>query len=461
MTNFSGFSLRAVLGTLGIIGFLAVSTAHATTMRIVNWNIEADLNSDSTGTFAGTNYVAPTGSGLPSGGVGAITAALQAIGSLSLGAGAGSSDHPIDVLALEEVGSNTSVPNDVPYTSVAPSATEMNAIVNALNNIYGANTYAYSTVADSVSGGPGGGPSTIIYNTNTVSIVSASSIGVASGFSSPPGAFRAPMQYQIQPVGYSSAAQFYVDVSHMKSGSTSDNPENPLDRNAEAQEIVATSPVTSGAHVISLGDFNITNGSPEATYQTMLTKFADVGDPSNVWGDGSMNTQYAYLESEHGYDVEFRDDLQFVSPSATTNSGSPGIQYDANSYTVLGNFRSSSLYGKNINTQTGTYTFAGLSPSQNAAENADLLQALGGTQSGANDNNHTAASDHLPIVADYDIDGIPTPEPTSLAGPLLATMGLTLRRRNRSGAVQPANSSSDRQRPSPSISRASSFGGLH
>lgn len=405
-------------------------------MRIVNWNIEADLNSDSTGTFAGTNYVAPSGSGLPSGGVGAITAALQAIGSLSLGDGAGSSGHPIDVLALEEVGANSSVSTST-YTSVAPSATEMNAIVTALNNIYGANTYAYSTAANSTSGGEGGGPNAIIYNTNTVSLVSATNIGVASGYASPPGAFRAPMQFQFQPVGYSSAAQFYVDVSHMKSGSSTADAQ---DRNAEAQELVATSPVTSGAHVVSLGDLNITNGSSEATYQTMLTKFADVGDPSDVWADGSSSTtQYAYLESEHGYDVEYRDDMQLVSPSATTNSGSPGIQYDSNSYTVLGNFGSPSLYGKNINSQTGTYTFAGLSPSQNATENANLLTALGGTESGANDNNDTAASDHLPIVADYDVDGLsPIPEPGATAALLLGAMGLVLRRRNRSSAELPA-----------------------
>jgi len=427
--KFSGVFGRAVGLFLGGISFFGVSTAHAQTMRIVNWNIEADLNSDSTGTFAGTNYVAPSGSGLPSGGVGAITAALQAIGSLSLGDGAGSSGHPIDVLALEEVGSNTSVSTST-YTSVAPSATEMNAIVNALNNIYGANTYAYSTAADSISGGEGGGPSTIIYNTNTVSIVSATSIGVASGYSSPPGAFRAPMQYQIQPVGYSSAAQFYLDVSHAKSGSTSSD---ASDRNAEAQEIVASSPVTSGAHVLSVGDFNITGGSSEATYQTMLTKFNDVGDPSDTWADGSSSTtQYAYLESEHGFDVEFRDDLQFVSPSATTGSGSPGIKYDANSYTVLGNFGSPTLYGKNVNTQTGTYTFAGLSPSANAAENQNLLTALGGTESGANDNNDTAASDHLPIVADYDIVGISAPEPCGAAVLLFGSMTLMLRRRNRS-----------------------------
>jgi hypothetical protein len=213
----------------------------------------------------------------------------------------------------------------------------------------------------------------------------------------------------------------------MKSSSSSGD---AADRNAEAQEIVATSPVTSGAHVVSVGDFNITNGSSEATYQTMLSKFTDVGDPSDVWADGSQATsQYAYLESEHGYDVEYRDDLQFVSSSATTGSGSPGIQYDANSYTVVGNFGSSSLYGKNVNSQTGTYTFAGLSPSANATENANLLLALGGTESGANDNNDTAASDHLPIVADYDIDGISAPEPGGAAVIVLAGVGGMMRRR--------------------------------
>jgi hypothetical protein len=59
------------------------------------------------------------------------------------------------------------------------------------------------------------------------------------------------------------------------------------------------------------------------------------------------------------------------------------------------------------------------------------LQALGGTESGANDNNNTAASDHLPIVADYDIDGLSAPEPSGAVILLLGAMTLMLMRRRR------------------------------
>ena len=41
-------------------------------------------------------------------------------------------------------------------------------IVTQLNNIYGAGTYKADTVLDATTGGTGGGPSGLIYNTHTV-----------------------------------------------------------------------------------------------------------------------------------------------------------------------------------------------------------------------------------------------------------------------------------------------------
>ena len=401
---------RAFGLALGGASLFCVSPAHATTMRIVNWNIEADLNSDASGTFAGT--------GATGGGIAPITTVLQGIGSLNLNDGAGSSGHPIDVLALEEVGAGSVVTGN--NSAVAPSTTQMTAIVNALNKLYPGTTYAYSTVANYTSGGEGGGPSTIVYNTNTISSVNATNIGTATGYNSSPGPYRAPMQYQIQPAGYGSAAQFYLDVSHMKSGSTATD---ASDRSSEATEIVGSTPVTSGAHVVAVGDFNITGGAAESTYQTMLTKFTDPNDTDKSWID--TNSKYYYLQSEHGYDVEYRDDLQFVSASAVSGSGSPGLQYDSGTETVFGNFGGTTIDGKNVNSQENVDTFSGLTTAQSNA----VLTALGGDESGANDNDNTAASDHLPIVGDFDIVGVPTPEPTTAALLMLAMIPLHRRRR--------------------------------
>ena len=411
---------RAFGLVLGCAGLLCVSTAHATTMRIVNWNIEADVATadNATGTFAASKYA-------NGGGIGAISTVLQGIGSLELGDGAGATGHAIDVLALEEVGADTGITSS---GSATPSTAQMTAIVTALNKDYPTASYAYSDVADPTTGGTGGGPSTIVYNTKTVTLVSVAPIGTASGSSKVTGAYRAPMQYQLQPVGYNGGA-FYVDVSHAKASTTS---ADAADRDYEANEITASAPVTSGAHVLSMGDFNITGGSTEQTYVDLTKKFQDVGNPAGNWNDGSITVNgatvypYTYLESEEGYDVRYRDDIQFATASATAGSGSAGIQYDTGSYTVFGNLGSTSLHGTNVNTQTGTYTFAGLSPADNAAENVTVLGALGGTTIGAtNADSLTNASDHLPIVADYDLNDVPTPEPAAAALLIFGMIPLT------------------------------------
>ncbi|MBV8781563.1 MAG: hypothetical protein JO353_09215 [Phycisphaerae bacterium] len=366
---------------------IAADDAFGATLRIVNWNIEADLNTDGTGTFASNGSVTP------------LATVLQGIGSISLTGGGVAHAQPVDAIALQEVGSSAG-------SSTTPDPVEMNALVSALNNSYGANTYAYVTTSDPVNPGQGSGPSSLIYNTKTLSVVSSAAIGT----SSTSGAARAPMQYVLQPQGYGSAARFYLDVVHMKSGTDSTSISR---RGVEAQSIVSnTQGLSSNSHVVVLGDFNITGGSSEATYTDLVGtsqqagEFSDSGAPSKSW---SSDSSHAALLSEHSYNVQYRDDMQLVSAAAGSSSGVPGLQYDSGSYTVFGNFGNSSVYGKSVMDSTNNPgSYSGLTSGQLSA----VLTALAGT-GGTTNSNNDASSDHLPIIADYDIVGVPTPEPAA------------------------------------------------
>src|SRR5882757_228889 len=108
-----------------IVVVLWATSAHAT-LRIVSYNIDdADQGND--------NNITATYAGLPT--------VLQAIGKHHIGANA----QPIDVLGVEELNSTT-----------------LSNLVTALNNTYGAGTYAYDHTADPTTGG---GTDGLIYNT--------------------------------------------------------------------------------------------------------------------------------------------------------------------------------------------------------------------------------------------------------------------------------------------------------
>jgi endonuclease/exonuclease/phosphatase family metal-dependent hydrolase len=271
----------------------ASDNSIATTLRIATYNINADTSSFE-------NY--PQSANLET--------VLQGIGDEHLNDNGVSNAQPIDVLALQEL----------PNGSGGASAPSLSSIVANLNAEYGAGTYAYDSTRDPTdAGSTGNGPSGLIYNTKTVKVISATALGTVSGSGAP----RAPMQYLIQPVGYSSAADFYVDVSHMKSGSDSSSASR---REVEATTIAsnATS-LGANAHIIALGDFNINSGSSEPTYKTLTTQFGDLGNPAENWSDtsASLARQFSPLLSESATSVRYRDDIQFATPAAESNSVSP------------------------------------------------------------------------------------------------------------------------------------------
>ncbi len=125
--------------------------------------------------------------------------------------------QPIDILALQETTSNN--------TTIAPIVTNLNSYYN------GAAVYAQSPYQATQSGGnsDGNGPNALVYNTSTLKLLA--SVGVGSPEGGTNGEYRQVVRYEFQPVGDSgSTGEFYVYVSHMKSGTTSQDAVSPRSR---------------------------------------------------------------------------------------------------------------------------------------------------------------------------------------------------------------------------------------
>ncbi len=370
----------------------SVALAQTRTIRVVTYNIEADISGY---TNARPGLINPSAGGsVTNGGV------LEGIGEEILGSDGA---QPIDILALQETTSNT--------TTVAP-------IVDGLNSYYNApGMYAMSTYQGTESGGfagSGNGPNAVIYNTTTLQLLASVPVdppGGTSQLGSHSGEYREVMRYEFAPAGVTptTANVFYVYVSHYKSGTGSSNEgyregEAVIIRNDEANNLPAD------AHVLYVGDFNITT-SGEASYQTILAANAPNGtpqgqgiDPMNPSGNSSINwgtyttsTTILAMESESATDLRYRDDLQVM----TTNVyyGTPGgLALVPGTYHVFGNNGTTAYYGSvnsgantSLNNKLATNGPVFISASQ-------LLLDL------------TTGSDHLPVVADYTI-------PTAVAVP--------------------------------------------
>ncbi len=151
--------------------------AAAETVRVVSYNIEADINGDTTP--------------LPG-----LDTVLEAIGQEKY---VGDNVvQPLDILGLEETTSNA--------ITVAP-------IVTDLNSFYGAGTYAASTVQGTQSGGAtsGNGPNAIIYNTKTLQLIASVGVtGTPTSNSNPAGTRinRQVMRYEFEPAGGTARRRF-------------------------------------------------------------------------------------------------------------------------------------------------------------------------------------------------------------------------------------------------------------
>ncbi len=240
-------------------GWNGTLSAQVTTLRIVSYNIDcADKGSDAN--ITGAAHSLPT--------------VIQAIGLHHIGTNA----QQADIIGCEEL-----------------QTTSLSAFTTALNNIYGAGTYTYDPTSDPNTGG---GPDGVIYNPSRVQVISARALktgqtvllqsnGTYVAAHSPGGGVngvtRAPMVYQFRPVGYSSAYDFYMYVSHARS--TSDDSVGDA-RYAEAQAVRSDAKykLPAGAHILYSGDWNLFNGSGENAYKCLT---GQVTSDSINWSDGS------------------------------------------------------------------------------------------------------------------------------------------------------------------------------
>ena len=165
----------ALLTSLVATDFTATARGQAPTFRIADYNIDCSDQGNN------NNINGPT-PGVP--------AMIQAMGNHHIGVNA----QAVDVLALTEL-------LDTNNNSITSST--LSALVTALNTLYGSSIYEYDHTPDPTSGGTQfNGPSGLIYNKNTIQIVSATPIGTTGTVP------RAPMRYKLHPIGYGSTRIF-------------------------------------------------------------------------------------------------------------------------------------------------------------------------------------------------------------------------------------------------------------
>ncbi len=304
-----------------------------------------------------------------------MSTVLEAIGEELVGGVA----KPIDVLVLQE--------QDNP-------ATTTQAIADLLNGIYGAGTYARGTRV----GTPTSASirQSVVYNTQTVSLINDLGIGGPSSTTMP----RQLIRHQFRPVGYDSSADFYIYNSHYlagNEGSSSNGTTVGARRLFEATFIRGHSDATlgEGAHVIYAGDFNM-DSSNEAAYQQLLSSGpGQAFDPVNQPGRWNNNSSFARWHTQSpcenacsgglvGGGVDDRFDFQLVTGELLDNEG---LSYLNGSYRTFGN--NGSTYNDAINVGN-TISFSGIT----SFTKTQVLNAL------------ATATDHLPVVADYQLPAV-------------------------------------------------------
>ncbi|MEO0529597.1 MAG: hypothetical protein AAF266_03365 [Planctomycetota bacterium] len=286
---------------------------------------------------------------------------LEAIGDEVFGGIA----KPIDILLLQE--------QDEPFTTTQ-------AFVNQLNGIYGAGTYQRGTIAT--------GPSFsslrqgVVYNTQTVTLLEETTVGDAGGSPRQP---REALRTKFRPVGYDSRSDFYIYNSHFKAGSGSSD----FDRRTVEAEALREDADALGddTHVIFAGDFNLRSSLDEAFQELVSPGAAQAFDPADFPGQWKNNFGARTVHTHGGSDVDDRFDFQL--PSLEWRDGE-GLDLIDGSYRAFGN--NGTTYNAPVNSASNTYPLE-------LVEGSDL------TRSGTL-NALRFASDHLPVIADYQLPSI-------------------------------------------------------
>jgi PKD repeat protein len=393
-------------------GCATLASAQNLTLRIVCYNIEDDITNSTfhiNPTTPLPGLIFPYAGGSSTNGSVTNGGVLEGIGEEILGDGVA---QPIDILALEETSSN-------PQT-VAPIVAGLNAFYSQYNPL-ASNMYAMSSYQATNSGGTndGNGPNALVYNTRTVQLLASVPVdppGGTSQLGSASGEYREVMRYEFAPANQmgTSASEFYIYVSHYKSGGTTTDTN---DRSGEAVIIRtnAANSLPANARVIYLGDFNMT-GSSEPGYQTLVAVNSPGGvaqgqgfDPYNPSGANNINwsaDSNLSEKTEEDYSLHYRDDYQ-LSTSAVYNATAGGLALVPNTYHGFGN-NGSVGYEDSVDGGNNTALNSDLAPGSPISASQLYLDLIG-------------ASDHLPVVADYTI---PVPPPAAAFSFSINTNGL-------------------------------------
>lgn len=309
----------------------------------------------------------------------------------------------IDILLMQE-GDSTS--------------TTGQAYATLLNTLSGGTTYLRSTVNGTTTGA---GRPMAVYNSATVTLVAEEAIGVAGSAGQP----RQTLRYQFRPVGYDASADFYVYNSHFKAV---DDAASANRRNIEAQANRANADALGpNVNVIYTGDLNLYTAA-EAAFQTLTAPGnGQAFDPVDAIGDWSDNAAFRAVHTQSpattaaypgqvtgGMDDRF--DFQLVSGEWLDGRG---LDYIAGSYWAFGNTGSQSLNGA-ITTGSPSALQAFL-PGYSVAQSGTILTFL------------SQVSDHLPVVADYQI-------PARLSASLAALPATVIRGAVVTGTLAVSNS---------------------
>lgn len=299
------------------------------------------------------------------------TSILEAIGLESINGLA----RPIDVLLLQE-----QFELDITTDSFVDILNDIYDPVN--RTMYARGLVRGSASADSIPDpglkGAGGRPS-VIYNTQSVELISEAAFGPVGAATQA----RQHLRYQFRPVGYDSSADFYAYSSHYRAGDSASEAEGRL---LEATNLRTNADALGeGVHAVYTGDYNITS-SFATMYQHLLSSGpGQAFDPINTsggWNDNGsvkhVHTQSPAATGEQipgfaGGGMDDRFDFQLVTGEMLDNEG---MSILAGSYHAFGN--------------NGTHTLNG-SITTGSGASMDVLNAL------------KANSDHLPVVADYQL----------------------------------------------------------
>lgn len=241
-------------------------------------------------------------------------------------------------------------------------------------------SYATATYTTSGTEDGAGGAQCLMYRTDLLSEIPSGHVDLATGGS------RNSDRWLLALNGYSSpAARFYVYSSHLKASNTA---ADAAERNAGAVALRnSANALGAGQHVVFCGDYNL-YASTEAAYQTMIAAgSAQAVDPL---GNANWNTAAGAIKHTQsprdvsgtlvGGGVDDRFDFQF---STAKFHDADGLAIVAGSCRTLGN--DGQHYNLAINAGSNAY-YPGDAARSNAL--ADLL---------------FAASDHMPVLVDYQV----------------------------------------------------------